>query len=77
MSKIWECTYTLDCKYWQDKSVDYWESTGQPSRDLQQRFWDKIHPGGYTVLNDFVAVPVSDPPADGFRGRLIERIYKS
>ena len=64
MSKmvLWECQYTLTCRLWVDKSVDYWLGINPPTQKTQQNHWDKIHPGFFTV-SDFVAdaVPWDTP----------------
>lgn len=74
--KLWECRYNLDCKYWMDKSVDYWFSTTKPGIETQQRFWDKIFPGFYTV-SDFVATEFHSPDGHVPLAKILVREYKS
>ena len=74
--KLWECTYTLDCKLWTDKSIDYWWSTdGSRLQSTQQRYWDTIHPG-YFAVKDFSCEEVQPLHETPRRGRIVERIYK-
>lgn len=84
--KLWECRYTLDCPLWTDEHVDYWWSVSGPTKAKIQCYWDKVHPGYFTVTT-FERSEVQtekegmvrvDFEGDGsqYRSRLLDRIYK-
>lgn len=84
--KLWECRYTLDCPLWTDQHIDYWWSVSGPTQAKMQNYWEKVHPGYFTVTKfETSEVKVAkegmvslDFKENGcqFRSRLLDRVYK-
>ena len=72
--KLWECTYTLDCKRWTDKSIDYWSGTAKIHKSTIEQFWHRVNTD--YAISDYACREIQREKGKEYKLRIVERIYK-